>query len=100
MQKPQPTLWPPQVDPHQLLAQLGGGRCASDYKENQDICVQGEAADSVFFVQKGRVKATVTSQQRKEATVAIFEEGQFFGEGCLDGQPMRIATMRAMQETG
>jgi CRP/FNR family cyclic AMP-dependent transcriptional regulator len=96
MQKPQPTFRPRQVDPHKLLAQLGGSRCSSDYKENQDICVQGEAADSVFFVQKGRVKATVTSKQGKEATVAIFEEGQFFGEGCLDGQPMRIATMKAM----
>ena len=96
MQKPQPTLWPRHVDPHKLLAQIGGGRCTSDYKENQDICVQGEAADSVFFVQKGRVKATVTSQQGKEATVGIFEEGQFFGEGCLSGQPTRVATMKAL----
>jgi len=96
MQKRQPTLWPPHVDPHKLLAQIGGGSRTSDYKENQDICVQGEAADSVFFVQKGRVKATVTSQQGKEATVGIFEEGQFFGEGCLNGQPMRIATMKAL----
>ena len=98
MQKPQPTLWLRHVDPHKLLARIGGGRCTSDYKENQDICVQGEAADLVFFVQKGRVKATVTSQQGKEATVGIFEEGQFFGEGCLSGQPTRVATMKALDD--
>jgi CRP/FNR family transcriptional regulator, cyclic AMP receptor protein len=96
MQTPQPTLRSCHVDPHKLLAQIGGSSCTSDYKENQDICVQGEAADSVFFVQNGRVKATVTSQQGKEATVGIFEEGQFFGEGCLSGQPLRIATMKAL----
>jgi CRP-like cAMP-binding protein len=98
MQKPQPTLGPPRVDSHQVLAHIGGGRYTSDYKENQDICVQGEAADSVFFVHKGRVKATVTSHRGKEATVAIFEEGQFFGEGCLNGQPVRIATMKALAD--
>jgi CRP/FNR family transcriptional regulator, cyclic AMP receptor protein len=96
MQGPVPTLGPRHVDPHKLLAQIGGGRCTSDYKENQDICVQGEAAESVLFVQKGRVRATVTSRQGKEATVGIFEEGQFFGEGCLNGQRTRIATMRAL----
>jgi CRP/FNR family transcriptional regulator, cyclic AMP receptor protein len=96
MQKPQPTFWPHQIDPHKLLAQIGGGRCTSDYRENQDICVQGEAADSVFYIQKGRVKATVTSQQGKEAIVAILEEGQFFGEGCLSGQPLRTATVKAL----
>lgn len=98
MQEPQPTLGSPRVDPHLVLVHIGGSKSTSDYKENQDICVQGEAADSVFFVQKGRVKATVTSQQGKEATVAIFEEGQFFGEGCLDGQPRRIATMKALAD--
>lgn len=96
MQKPQPAFWPHQIDPHKLLARIGGGRCTSDYRENQDICVQGEAADSVFYIQKGRVKATVTSQQGKEAIVAILEEGQFFGEGCLSGQPLRTATVKAL----
>jgi CRP/FNR family transcriptional regulator, cyclic AMP receptor protein len=92
----QSTLRPRLVDWHNLVAQIDGGRGTSDYKENQDICLQGQAADSVFFIQNGRVKATVTSRQGKEAIVAIFEEGQFFGEGCLNGQPMRIATMKAL----
>ena len=96
MQKPQPTLRPRHIDPHKLLAQIGGIICTSDYKGKQDICVQGEAADAVFFVQQGRVKATVTSPQGKEATVGIFEKGQFFGEGCLYDQPVRIATMKAL----
>jgi CRP/FNR family transcriptional regulator, cyclic AMP receptor protein len=96
MPKRQPALRPRHVDPHKLLEQIGGSRCTSDYKRNQDICVQGEAAESVLFVQKGRVRATVTSRHGKEATVGIFEEGQFFGEGCLNGQPMRIATMKAL----
>jgi CRP-like cAMP-binding protein len=96
LQKPQPTFWSHQLDPHKLLAQISGGRSTSDYKENQDICVQGEAAESVFYIQRGRVKATVTSRQGKEATVGILEEGQFFGEGCLNGQPLRIATMKAL----
>ena len=94
MQKPQPAPGPRHVDHHKLLARLGG--CALEYAENQDICVQGEAARSVFFIQKGRIKATVTSLQGKEATIGIFEEGQFFGEGCLNGQPMRTATMKAL----
>jgi CRP/FNR family transcriptional regulator, cyclic AMP receptor protein len=98
MQKPQPKLWPHHVDPHKLIAQIGGGRYTLDYKENQDICVQGENADSVFYIQEGRVKATVTSPQGKEATVGIFEAGQFFGEGCLNGQPVRIATVKALDD--
>jgi CRP/FNR family cyclic AMP-dependent transcriptional regulator len=98
MQKPQPKLWPHHVDPHKLIAQIGGGRYTLDYKENQDICVQGENADSVFYIQEGRVKAIVTSPQGKEATVGIFGAGQFFGEGCLNGQPVRIATMKALDD--
>jgi CRP/FNR family cyclic AMP-dependent transcriptional regulator len=96
MQKRQPAFRPRHVDPHKLLAQISGSSCTVDYKGNQEICVQGEAADSVLFVQKGRVKATVTSQQGKEATVGIFEQGQFFGEGCLNGQLMRTATIKAL----
>jgi CRP/FNR family transcriptional regulator, cyclic AMP receptor protein len=98
MQKPQPTFWPHRVDPHKLLAQVGEGRCTSDYKKNENICVQGEAADSVFYIEKGRVKATVSSPQGKEATVGIFEEGHFFGEGCLNGQPVRNVTVKALAD--
>jgi CRP/FNR family transcriptional regulator, cyclic AMP receptor protein len=98
MQKFQPTSWPHRVDPHELLAQIGEGRCTSDYKKNENICVQGEAADSVFYIQKGRVKATVSSEQGKEATIGIFEEGHFFGEGCLNGQPAWKVTVKALAD--
>jgi CRP/FNR family cyclic AMP-dependent transcriptional regulator len=96
LQKPQPTFWPHRIDPHKLLAQIGGGRSTLDYKENQEICAQGEVANLVFYIQKGRVRAIVTSRQGKEAVIGIFEEGQFFGEGCLNGQPLRTATMKAL----
>jgi CRP/FNR family cyclic AMP-dependent transcriptional regulator len=96
MPRPQPTFWPHQVDPHKLLAQISAGRSTSDYKGNQEVCAQGEVADLVFYIQKGRVKAIVTSHQGKEAIVGIFEEGQFFGEGCLNDHPRRTATMKAL----
>jgi CRP/FNR family cyclic AMP-dependent transcriptional regulator len=96
MQKAQPTFWPRHPDPHQLLAQLETGRVTQDYQHDQEIFVQGELADSVFFIQMGRVKVTVTSAHGKEAVIGIMEEGQFFGEGCLDGQAERIATARGV----
>jgi CRP/FNR family transcriptional regulator, cyclic AMP receptor protein len=98
MQKSQATFWPHRVDPHKLLALIGTGRCTSNYEENHQIFAQGEAAGLVFYIQRGRVKATVTSPQGKEAIVGIFEAGQFFGEGCLDGQTLRTATMKALSD--
>ena len=59
---------------------------------------QGDAADTVFYIQKGKVKLTVLSEQGKEAVVAILQPGQFFGEGCLNGHPLRIATTTAMED--
>ena len=59
---------------------------------------QGDVADTVFYIQKGKVKLTVTSEQGKEAVVAILESGQFFGEGCMNGHSMRIATTTAMED--
>jgi CRP/FNR family transcriptional regulator, cyclic AMP receptor protein len=96
MQKAQATFWPRQTDPHQLLARVGAGRAIEDYRSDQEIFVQGQFADSVFFIQNGRVKVTVTSEHGKEAVVGIMEEGQFFGEGCLNGQPVRTATVTAL----
>jgi CRP/FNR family transcriptional regulator, cyclic AMP receptor protein len=96
MQKAQPTFWFRQPDPHQLLALAEAGRATQDYRNGEQIFVQGERADSVFFVQKGRVKVTVTSEHGKEAVVGIMEEGQFFGEGCLNGQTERVATARGL----
>lgn len=96
MQKNEPTLWPRDQDPHKLLAQTGVGRNTADYESNQNIFMQGEVADSVFFIQQGRVKVTVTSDLGKDAVVGILAEGQFFGEGCLHGQPLRTATSKAL----
>jgi CRP-like cAMP-binding protein len=96
MHKAQPTFWPHREDPHELLVQTGAGRATEDYRNDQVIFVQGERADSVFFIQKGRVKVTVTSEHGKEAVVGILDEGQFFGEGCLQAQPLRTATASAV----
>src|SRR4029077_12922657 len=65
---------------------------------NQHVFKQGEVADTVFYIQKGRVKLTVLSEQGKEAVVAILEPGQFFGEGCMNGHKLRISTTTAMED--
>jgi CRP/FNR family transcriptional regulator, cyclic AMP receptor protein len=98
MKKTQPSFWPHQTDPHELLTQVGAGRITIDYRSDQEIFIQGAPADLVFFVQSGRVKITVTSDHGKEAVVGIMEEGQFFGEGCLNGHPMRTATATALSK--
>ena len=87
-----------QKDAHKLLAQVRAGKTTSDYSRNQHIFVQGSAADSVFFIQTGRVKVTVTSKHGKEAVVGILGEGQFFGEQCLSGQPLRTTSMTALTD--
>jgi len=61
--------------------------------------VQGDVADTVFYLQKGRVKLTVMSEQGKEAVIAILESGQFFGEGCMNGHPVRISTTTAIEDS-
>jgi CRP/FNR family transcriptional regulator, cyclic AMP receptor protein len=86
----------PKNNQNKIVAQVGAGLTTSNYKKNQNIFVQGEAADSVYFIQEGRIKATVTSQHGKEAVVGIFAKGQFFGEGCLAGHSLRAATMSAL----
>jgi CRP/FNR family cyclic AMP-dependent transcriptional regulator len=96
MQKSQPTPSPHQNDPLKLLAKYRVGRTTADYRKNQNIFVQGEIADAVFFIQQGLVKVTVMSEHGKEAVVAILHEGQFFGEGCLNRQPLRTSSTSAM----
>jgi CRP-like cAMP-binding protein len=86
----------PYASPRDLLVSSGPGRNTKDYKANEKFYVQGETADSVFFIQQGRVKVTVTSEQGKVAVVGMLLEGQFFGEGCLHGQARRTATSVAM----
>jgi CRP/FNR family transcriptional regulator, cyclic AMP receptor protein len=85
-------------DPKIFLAKVGVGKTILEFHKNQNIFAQGDVADTVFYLQEGRVKLTVLSEHGKEAVVAILEPGQFFGEGCLNGHPLRIATTTAMEE--
>ena len=85
-------------DPKSFLAKVGEGRSIGGYRKDQIIFSQGDPADSVFYIQKGKVKVTVVSEQGKEAVVAILGPDEFCGEGCLAGQPRRIATATAMTE--
>jgi CRP/FNR family transcriptional regulator, cyclic AMP receptor protein len=84
-------------DPKSFLAKVGVGKSILEFQKNQKIFVQGDVADTVFYIQKGRVKLTVLSEQGKEAVVGILESDQFFGEGCLNGHSLRIATTTAME---
>jgi CRP/FNR family cyclic AMP-dependent transcriptional regulator len=86
-------------DPKVFLATVDGGRAAADYRKNEAIFSQGDPADAVFHVQKGKVKIVVTSEQGKEAVVAVLGTDEFFGEGCLIGQQLRLATASAMSES-
>jgi CRP/FNR family cyclic AMP-dependent transcriptional regulator len=85
-------------DPKAFLVKVGAGKTILKFERSQHVFKQGDAADAVFYIQKGRVKLTVLSEQGKEAVVGILEPGQFFGEGCLNGHRMRIATTTAMEE--
>src|SRR6476661_4559237 len=81
-----------------FLATVNGGRSISKYRKNQKVFSQGKPADAVFYIQKGKVKITVVSEQGKEAVVAILGPDEFCGEGCLTGQRLRLATATAMTE--
>jgi CRP/FNR family transcriptional regulator, cyclic AMP receptor protein len=83
-------------DPKVFLATVDGGRTVSDYRKDDVVFSQGAPADAVFYIQKGKVKVAVTSEQGKEAVVAILDAGSFLGEGCLIGQPLRLARATAM----
>src|SRR5581483_10949712 len=86
----------PAFDVKDFLSKAKGGRTSVDCCENGVIYSQGDAADSVFYIHKGKVKLTVLSRQGKEAVVAILGAGDFFGEGSLAGQPLRMGTAVAM----
>jgi len=88
----------PPFDPKDFLANVGAGRTLAKYRKDQTLFSQGDTADSVFYIQKGKVKVTVISEQGKEAVVAILGKDEFCGEGCLSGQPRRMATATAMTE--
>ena len=82
----------------EFLAKVGEGKTILEFRKHDIVFAQGDAADTVFYIQKGRVKVVVISEQGKEAVVGILEPGQFFGEGCMNGHSLRIATTTAMEE--
>jgi CRP/FNR family cyclic AMP-dependent transcriptional regulator len=85
-------------DPKTFLAKVGDGKTISEYQNDQIVFSQGEVADAVFYIQKGKIKLTVISERGKEAVVGILEPGHFFGEGCLNGHPLRVTTAKAIEE--
>jgi CRP-like cAMP-binding protein len=88
----------PPFDPKTFLAIVGEGKTILEFRKDQVVFAQGDAADTVFYIQKGRIKVVVISEQGKEAVVGILGPGQFFGEGCMNGHSLRIATTTAMEE--
>jgi CRP/FNR family transcriptional regulator, cyclic AMP receptor protein len=88
----------PPFDFKNFLTKAHGGKLCSEYRTNDPIFVQGDTANAVFYIKNGKVKLTVVSQQGKEAVVAILKEGDFFGEGCLAGQHLRVASAVALSE--
>jgi CRP/FNR family transcriptional regulator, cyclic AMP receptor protein len=81
-----------------FLAGENGGRRTKKYKKDDIIFAQGDTCDGVFYIREGSCKITVVSERGKEAVVALHEKGGFFGEGCLTGQPLRLATATAMTD--
>lgn len=86
-------------DPKSFLAMVGEGRSIGEYRKDEIVFSQGDPADAVFYVQSGKVKLTVVSEQGKEAVVALLGTNDFFGEGCLAGQARRIATVATMTDS-
>jgi CRP/FNR family transcriptional regulator, cyclic AMP receptor protein len=86
-------------DSKTFLAKVGAGKTILAFHKNQHVFEQGDVANTVFYLQKGKVKLTVLSEQGKEAIVAILEPGQFFGEGCMNGHKLRISTTTAMEDS-
>ena len=89
----------PPFDPKSFLAVVGEGRGIGEYHKDAIVFSQGDPADAVFYIQSGKVKFTVVSEQGKEAVVAMLGTNDFFGEGCLAGQLQRIATVTTMTDS-
>ena len=85
-------------DTKTFLSTINGGRKIALFPKKQTIFVQGDSSDAVFYIQKGKVRLTVVSQSGKEATIGILNQGDFFGEGCLKGQPLRMCSATAMTD--
>src|ERR1700685_1962210 len=85
-------------DPNEFLATIGAGRKSVLFPKKQNIFTQGDTADAVFYIQKGKVRLTVVSKTGKEATIGILGSGNFFGEGSLAGQAFRMGSAAAMTD--
>jgi CRP/FNR family transcriptional regulator, cyclic AMP receptor protein len=84
--------------PNTFLSTIEGGRTITTFTRNQRVYPQGDLADAVFYIQKGKVRLSVVSESGKEATIGVLNEGDFFGEGCLTGQPLRMCSATAMMD--
>jgi CRP/FNR family cyclic AMP-dependent transcriptional regulator len=87
-----------EFDLQTFLSTIDGGRTIATFPDKRMIFAQGDSADSVFYIQKGKVKLIVVAQNGKEATIGILNKGDFFGEGCLTGQPPRMCSAIAMTD--
>jgi CRP/FNR family transcriptional regulator, cyclic AMP receptor protein len=85
-------------DPKTFLSTLNGGRRIEAVLKKETIFAQGDSSDAVFYIKEGKIKLTVVSQIGKEATIGILNKGDFFGEGCLTGQPFRLCSATAMTD--
>ena len=81
-----------------FLNTVAGGRTVANYRKNQKVFSQGDPGDAVFYIQEGKVKVCVVSERGKEAVVALHGKGDFFGESCLNGNPLRVATVATITE--
>ena len=86
-----------EFDPKVFLAKVNGsGRAISEYRKDQIVFRQGDPSDAVFYIQSGKAKKTVVSEQGKEAVIALLDAGDFFGESCLAGEALRLSTVTAL----
>ena len=83
-------------DTKTFLSTIDGGRTIVAFSKKQRVFIQGDSSDAVFYIQRGKIKLTIVSSSGKEATIGILNEGDFFGEGCLTGQPLRLSSATAM----
>src|SRR5688572_11345104 len=90
------TTPPPQFDGRSFLTSMGMGRTSTTYQTKQVVYRQGDQADAVHYIQAGRVRLTVVSEQGKEGVIAMLGAGEFFGEGCIAMQPLRMASAATM----
>src|ERR1700720_4633618 len=85
-------------NPKTFLSTINGGRKIAAFPKKQTIFAQGGSSDAVFYIKEGKIKLTVVSKIGKEATIGILNRGDFFGEGCLTGQPLRLCSATAMTD--